>query len=451
MAPPGQARADWSIVVEFAQRLEARLRPGRRSLFPYETPEAVWNEHRETTRGRDLDITGLSWSLLDEKGPQHWPLKEGWLAGRARLYENGHFATPDGRARFHDTPHRPPTEPRDPRYPFSLNTGRLRDQWHAMSRTGTLGRSFGHVAEPSIEMHPQELHRLGLAEGDLVHVTSRRGSIVLPVSANDRVAPAQAFVAMHWGEEFVSGRGSQGQRLAGVNALTLSTSCPQSRQPELKHCAVKVLKAELPWRLVAASWLPAEQANAVRLELAAQMAAFPFAACVPFGHEHSGVLFRAAGHEAPPREALERVERLLGLHGTEVLRYEDRRRGQRRAMRLVADGKDTRLEAFALAGDASAEAWVRALLQQRLPAQAFGRALLSPGAKAPVPLAPRGPQVCTCLDVSEHQIAGALAQMTGLGADQRLARLKTELRCGTNCGSCLPELKRMIESASMAA
>jgi len=451
VAPPGQARADWSIVVEFAQRLEARLRPGRRSLFPYETPEAVWNEHRETTRGRDLDITGLSWSLLDEKGPQHWPLKEGWLAGRARLYENGHFATPDGRARFHDTPHRPPTEPRDPRYPFSLNTGRLRDQWHAMSRTGTLGRSFGHVAEPSIEMHPQELHRLGLAEGDLVHVTSRRGSIVLPVSANDRVAPAQAFVAMHWGEEFVSGRGSQGQRLAGVNALTLSTSCPQSRQPELKHCAVKVLKAELPWRLVAASWLPAEQANAVRLELAAQMAAFPFAACVPFGHEHSGVLFRAAGHEAPPREALERVERLLGLHGPEVLRYEDRRRGQRRAMRLVADGKDTRLEAFALAGDASAEAWVRALLQQRLPAQAFGRALLSPGAKAPVPLAPRGPQVCTCLDVSEHQIAGALAQMTGLGADQRLARLKTELRCGTNCGSCLPELKRMIESASMAA
>ena len=451
VAPPGQARADWSIVVEFAQRLEARLRPGRRSLFPYETPEAVWNEHRETTRGRDLDITGLSWSLLDEKGPQHWPLKEGWLAGRARLYENGHFATPDGRARFHDTPHRPPTEPRDPRYPFSLNTGRLRDQWHAMSRTGTLGRSFGHVAEPSIEMHPQELHRLGLAEGDLVHVTSRRGSIVLPVSANDRVAPAQAFVAMHWGEEFVSGRGSQGQRLAGVNALTLSTACPQSRQPELKHCAVKVLKAELPWRLVAASWLPAEQANAVRLELAAQMAAFPFAACVPFGHEHSGVLFRAAGHEAPPREALERVERLLGLHGPEVLRYEDRRRGQRRAMRLVADGKDTRLEAFALAGDASAEAWVRALLQQRLPAQAFGRALLSPGAKAPVPLAPRGPQVCTCLDVSEHQIAGALAQMTGLGADQRLARLKTELRCGTNCGSCLPELKRMIESASMAA
>ena len=79
----------------------------------------------------------------------------------------------------------PLAEPRDARYPFSLNTGRLRDQWHGMSRTGTLGRLFGHVAEPAVEMHPQDMARLRLADGDLVHVTSRRGSLVLPAQASD--------------------------------------------------------------------------------------------------------------------------------------------------------------------------------------------------------------------------------------------------------------------------
>jgi assimilatory nitrate reductase catalytic subunit len=319
-----------------------------------------------------------------------------------------------------------------------------------MSRTGTIGRSFGHVAEPTIELHPQDLRRLSLNEGDLVHVTSRRGSIVLPVAASDAVAPTQAFVAMHWGEEFVSGSGAQGQRLAGINALTVPAFDPQSKQPELKHCAVKMLKAELPWRFVGAAWLPADRAQSLRAELSAQMAAFAFAVCVPFGHEHSGLLFRAAAYEAPPKAVLERIEELLGLVGPAVLRYEDRRRGQRRAMRLAAEGADSRLDAFVLAGDASAEGWIRALLQERLPAQAFGRALLSPGAKPPAPLAPRGRQVCSCLDVTEAQIVDALSRSAG-GAEQRLAQLQRDLKCGTNCGSCVPELKRMVQGASIAA
>ncbi|HEX6363920.1 MAG TPA: (2Fe-2S)-binding protein, partial [Albitalea sp.] len=170
----------------------------------------------------------------------------------------------------------------------------------------------------------------------------------------------------------------------------------------------------------------------------------------PFGHERAGLLFRAAAHEPPPLPVLRRIEALLGLDDPAVLAYEDRRRGQRRAMRLVRNGTDTRLDAFLLAGDASGEAWIKTLLQEQLPAQAYGRALLAPGAKAPAAIAPRGRQVCTCFDVSEPRIEQALAGGSG-SADQRLARLQQVLKCGTNCGSCIPELKRLVRRASMAA
>ena len=170
--------------------------------------------------------------------------------GKTRLYEDGVYPTDDGRARFVDTPYEKVAEPRDARYPFSLNTGRLRDQWHGMSRTGAIGRLFGHVPEPSMEMNAQDMARLKLVDGDLVHVTSRRGSLVLPATASVQVAPAQSFIAMHWGEEFLSGSTSTGERMHGVNALTSPAYCPKSKQPELKHAAIKILKAELPWRLL---------------------------------------------------------------------------------------------------------------------------------------------------------------------------------------------------------
>ncbi len=446
---PGEARHDWNIAVDFARRLEARLRPLKPTLFPYTTAEDVWNEHRESTRGRDLDITGLSYARLDA-APAQWPFAAGSTEGKARLYEDGMFPTPDGRARFADTPLDKLAEPRDARYPFSLNTGRLRDQWHGMSRTGTLGRLFGHVPEPAIEMHAQDLARLRLQDGDLVHVTSRRGSLVLPVQSSTQVAPAQTFVAMHWGEEFVSGSSSTGERVAGINALTSPAFCPSSKQPELKHAAVKILKAELPWHLLAVAWLRDDEALHARERLRALMPAFSFASCVPFGRERTGLLFRAAAYEAAGDEMLQRIEALLGLDGRDVLHYADKRRGQRRSMRLAAHGGDKRLEGFLLAGDTSAESWIKTLLQDELPAQAYGRSLLSPGAKPPAALAARGRQVCSCFDVGEAEIAQTLAQSSG-SPDSRLAHLQQRLQCGTNCGSCVPELKRMVRLRMQAA
>ncbi len=443
IAPAGQARPDWTIARDIGRRLEARLRPGQPSLFGFETPEQAWLEHRESTRGRDLDITGLSYDRLDQIGPQQWPMPEGAQQGQARLYQYGMFATPDGKARFAADAWRPVAEPRSPRYPFSLSTGRLRDQWHGMTRTGTLGRLFGHAPEPAIGLHPDDLIALGLQAGELVRVSSVRGAIVLPAQAAPELGRQQAFIPMHWGSEALSGRDSAGRPLAGVNALTTPATCPLSKQPELKHCAVRIEKAALPWTLLGLAWLPQERALTVQRELRVLLPEFDFASCVPFGRERSGLLLRAACVEAPPIELIRRIEALLGLDGADVLRYEDRRRHHSRAIRQHRSGEASRIEALLLAGDSRAEAWLRTLLQDELPAQDYGRLLLRPDAQAPVALAARSPQVCTCLDVREDAIRRTLPDCAG-DDRQRLEQLQGQLGCGTRCGSCVPALKRLI-------
>jgi assimilatory nitrate reductase catalytic subunit len=446
----GLARDDWAIAADLAHRLEARLRPpGAPTLFPYANAEAVWNEHRESTRGRDLDITGLTWQRLEER-PRQWPFPPGADEGAARLYGDGRFATPDGRARFVDTPYAKLAEPRDARYPFSLNTGRLRDQWHGMSRTGTIGRLFGHVPEPRVDLNGSDMARLHLADGELVRLSSRRGAVLVPAFASAEIATTQAFLAMHWGEDTLGGNNATGAPSLGVNTLTIPASCPTSKQPELKHAAIRIEKALLPWALLGVAWLPEDDAMAARGALQGLMASFAFAACVPFGRERQGVLFRAADAVPVADDILLRIEALLGLAGTKVLRYKDDRRGQRRAVRLSGQGEELRIEGFLLAGDTSAEAWMRPLLQDALPAQRYGRLLLLPGANPPIPVVGRGQQVCSCFDVSATQIEAALVDLPGDEAS-RLAQLQATLKCGTNCGSCIPELKKFVRLHAVAS
>jgi len=228
---------------------------------------------------------------------------------------------------------------------------------------------------------------------------------------------------------------------------------------------VKILKAELPWSLLAMAWLADDQALAAREQLKPLMARFTFSSSVPFsnevplgeaGRQRTGVLFRAAGFEAPPQELLAQIETILGLGGSDVLRYADKKKGQHRTARLVRKGEQAELTGFVLAGDVSAQAWIKTLLQDELPAQAYGRLLLLPGAKAPVALQSRGKPVCTCLGVSDAEIGACLTDIThaagGAGFlasdEERLRMLQDKLKCGTNCGSCVPEIKRIIRSAS---
>ena len=181
------------------------------------------------------------------------------------------------------------------------------------------------------------------------------------------------------------------------------------------------------------------------------MAEFDFATVVPFGQHREGLLLRAASARPAEPAVLARLEAALGLSAGDggLLRFADPARGQRRTMKLVARPPGgAQLEAFVLAGDASAQAWVLSMLQDELPAQGSTRQLLAPGGK--VSTAPRRRQVCNCFDVDELAITQSLARAAG-SADERLARLQAELRCGTQCGSCLPELRRLVRSSELAA
>jgi assimilatory nitrate reductase catalytic subunit len=437
----GQARHDWQIVVDLAAHLayEPGVAPHKDGLhMAYTSPEEIWMEHRESTRGLDLDITGLSYAHL-EATPEQWPMREGAAHGQARLYEDGVFATANGRAKFAALPYAATADVRESRFPFSLNTGRLRDQWHGMTRTGLVGKLFGHVPEPVVQLHPDDMARLGFIDGTLVHVTSKRGSIVLPAQVSADLGTNQAFIAMHWGAAFLSGRDHQNKPLAGVNAITTSAYCPTSKQPELKHAA----------------------AQTILQNLRARMVQFEFASCVPFSGDASaeassrqGVLMRAACSEAPDMALVHEIEQLLGLNGTDSLRYMDAKRSQLRSMRLqhseTTKAKDTQLSAFIIAGDTSAETWLKALLQTQASTQEYGRRLLITGSKPPVALVDAGTTVCSCVGVKDIAIQQHLKIYKGDSA-QRLASLQGTLKCGTQCGSCVPELRRMIQLTESTA
>lgn len=439
---PGETKHDWEIATLFARKLEV-LMGKTTSIFPYETPEQVWNEHRESTRGRDLDITGLSYEILETVGAQQWPYAEGASQGKLRLYEDGIFPTSSGRASFVNTVYQPVKDKVDARHPFQLNTGRLRDQWHGMSRTGTVAQLFAHAAEPGIAMTKQDMERRQLKNGDLVHVTNKRGSQIFAAQESDEMRAGQVFVAMHWGEEYISGRGHSENAAYGVNTLTSPAIDPSSKQPELKAAAVKIVKAELPWRFVAFAWAEPEQVFQLQQALRPFMRQFAYATCIPFGREKTGIIFRAADDVAATPELIQQIEQLFGIAGEQVLRYDDARRGNARHITV----KDGALAAVSLAGDISAEGWLKAYLTDQEPVAKLGRLLLMPSTSAPQGFAVRGKIVCNCLNVADTEINRALTLMGGTSdstPDELLAGLQSRLKCGTSCGSCVPELKKMI-------
>ncbi|MFO1251092.1 MAG: molybdopterin-dependent oxidoreductase [Inhella sp.] len=430
---PGEARADWAIVREVALRLDAALNPQRTPLFAAtDSPEALWLEHRDSTRGRDLDIGGLSYELLERSGPQQWPFVEN---GKARLYTDHRFATLSGRARFIATPYRAPAESASAKFPLQLTTSRLRDQWHAMSRSGTVPGLFAHEGAPVLKLHPQDAARRRLVAGELLRLQTARGELTLPLALDAAVAPGQADLPMHWGSEFLAG--------AGIHALTNGSRCPDSQQPELKFSALAVERAQLPWRLSACAWVPAAQGAALRERLRALLPAFPFAQCVPIpGPDESqqGWAFEAALATPPALERVAQLTAAVGLEGAGVHRYADPGRGRLRLLRLQGEGEAAVLQAFIRVGEHDEAAWLLPLWREGQRAAPLGRWLLSPGAPPADRLAaPRSPQVCNCFDVREDQIRACLA-----AGDGSLATLQAELKCGTQCGSCLPALRRYV-------
>ena len=229
--PSGEARDDWKIFAEVARRL------GFGEHFAFDTVADVYKEYVQLTRGRPCDVTGLSHEYLRLMGPQQWPCPENQPPHPAkeakRLYTDRRFHTPDARARFSSYHSRGLAEPPDPDYPFVLTTGRVYGHWHTMTRTGRTEKINQLHPDPFLEIHPRDAAKLQIKEGDLVEVRSRRGKAQFPAKVTKAIAPGTLFVPMHWGSLWAES--------SEANAMTHATSCPDSKQPELKACAVQLV------------------------------------------------------------------------------------------------------------------------------------------------------------------------------------------------------------------
>ncbi len=250
--PPGESRPDWEIFAEVGRRL------GFAAQFSFQNSAEVFAEFVQLTRDRPCDMTGISHERLTTEGPLQWPLSgrdeaEGMRveskkvsahppspiphpSASPRLYTDHIFYTPDRRARFAAYHSRGLAEPPDEEYPFVLTTGRLYGHWHTQTRTGRIEKTSQMHENPFIEIHPRDAEKLGVQEGDVLEVRSRRGVAQFPAVVTKAIAPGTVFVPMHWGTLWAE--------QAEANALTHAIACPDSRQPELKACAVKLLVLE---------------------------------------------------------------------------------------------------------------------------------------------------------------------------------------------------------------
>ncbi len=440
VAAPGEARADWEIARDFALCLGAKLgNADAPRLFAYPNAEAVFNEHRETTRGRDLDITGLSYALLESGGPQQWPYAERAITGKARLYEDGIFATPSGRARFVNTPHKPTAEKTDARFPLHFNTGRLRDQWHGMSRSGRVSRLHSHAEEPLLGMNARDMALRGIIDGDVVRVTSRRGAISVRAAAGDDLRSGQAFMPMHWG--------SRSMNSSGANALTVPVFDVLSKQPELKHAAIQVEKLDLPFRVVALRRFEADgvdhnhEALTFIDALRPLLPRFDYAHLALVGRDATVVQLRGFSAAPVADEILDQIDALFDMNVEHTLRYVDARRRVEKKARI----ENGLVKSVCLAGETAAQEWLKNMMVQGASADAVRPWVLAPVAAAPRGTLNRGRIVCTCHDVSEAEIRGETAQGATLPA------LQAKLKCGTDCGSCLPAVKQLLADQALNA
>jgi assimilatory nitrate reductase catalytic subunit len=267
-----------------------------------------------------------------------------------------------------------------------------------MSRTGTVASLFAHDPEPRLSMHPRDLQVRGIGEGELAKVASRRGHVFLKAGADPDLPPGTAYIPMHWGARFLGGEGRR-----GINELTLAALDPSSKQPELKHCAVQVAPAELPWRLMAFGY--ARDTAALLNSLDWAMSCAPYAARTLIGRDRAGVRLSLAAREPLGDDLLQRIDAAFGLESLHTVRDRELSR------RMAYDGEE--LRAARLCGDARVDRLAGELL-------------------------PRGRTVCNCFDVAESEIDAFLVRSASLEA------LQATLKCGTNCGSCLPELRRKL-------
>jgi anaerobic selenocysteine-containing dehydrogenase len=233
VAAPGDALPDWQLLARLAAEL------GFGPHFAWDDAAEVFDEFRRLTAGTSCDLSGITHARLAD-GPLQWPCPAEDHPGTPRRYSE-RFATPGGRARFAAVQPQPPAEPPSREFPLVLTTGRLRSHWHTRSRTRWSANLETRAPEPVIELHPVDARRAGVVDGGFAELRSRRGEVVAQVRVTPEVAAGTVFLPFHWTR-------ADG-RLKPANNLTHGTVDPVSKQPELKHCAVRVRALPTPEEL----------------------------------------------------------------------------------------------------------------------------------------------------------------------------------------------------------
>ncbi len=419
MPLPGEARPDWWIVAQVAQRM------GFGEAFAYQSAADVFREHAalsafENNGTRDFDIgglAGLSDGEFDALKPVQWPVRSVGKREDSRFFAAGGFYTPDGKARMIAPDLPKPQAALSPEFPFRLNTGRIRDQWHTMTRTGLSPRLGAHLPEPFVEVHPDDASEAGLMPGGFARVTSPYGACLLKVIVSEGQRRGSLFAPIHWSDETASS--------ARVGELVTPATDPYSGQPEAKATPAAIASVEFKYRGFALS----------HQRMALPDATWWARAAVAGGE---GVLL--ASNDTP--EAW-RTFALSMFDGAEVAEFSDPVGGSYR----IAAFTQGRLTGCLFIGPSeNAPQWdaVKMLFEAETVGDTQRRGLLS--GRSSDGIVDPGPVVCACFGVGLNIIRNALADGTAANVEE----IGKALRAGTNCGSCLPELKRIVGDVAPA-
>jgi assimilatory nitrate reductase catalytic subunit len=419
---PGEARPDWRIICDVAARM------GHGNAFAYETLAQVFREHAalsayENDGNRLFDLGGLT-ALGDADyeafEPSHWPARQ---QGRheTRLLANGRFPTPDGRARFVPVRQEGTAFSVDAAYPIVLNTGRLRDQWHTMTRTGNVPRLMANAPEPVVDLNPADAAAHHLNDGDLAHLSTRFGFARAKVRVTSAQRRGHAFMPMHWSGNFAA--------KAAAGSLSSPVTDPHSGQPELKHVPVRITREKTAWAGVLIT----------RRDLR------------PTGFVHwsrhaveGGWVYELTGTETPDQGILLARKLLDVFPRDRLLEYTDRRGLAYRAAALDEGGAMAEALLVASPDQLPARDWLVSLLATGQLSTTDRHALLS--GRSPAPMPAIGRVVCSCFHVGVNQLASAVA-----AGCHSLEAIGSTLRAGTNCGSCRSEIRAIIEAGRVQA
>jgi assimilatory nitrate reductase catalytic subunit len=420
LSPPGEAKPDWWIVTQVGRKL------GFTEAFPYRHPADIFREHArlsgiDNDGARAFDIGALA-SVSDDEyerlSPMQWPVTAAAPNGTARLFADGHFFTPSGKARFVAVEPRPPSEAGDR---FVINTGRVRDQWHTMTRTGKAARLATHSSEPFVEIHPRDAARMGVQDRALARIENACGEAIVRVQVSAAQRPGSIFMPIHWNGEFA--------KAAIASALVRPIVDPVSGQPALKHAMAHVAPYVAKWYGFAL--------------LRAQPDLGDLAYWVRHKGEHCWHYILADTQEPPDWPAWARAH--LGAAG-EWVEIQDRAQGRYRGARL----REGRLEAclfIARTPELPSRTWLATLFASDglslSPIERSG--LLS--ARALSGHVPAGPSVCTCFQLDAETLLGA-ARAQGI---MTVDGLGEATGAGTNCGSCIPELRTLLARLGASA